>query len=141
MCETNKHSAKEFKCMTLTCKSTLCINCQPQPDMNNKVFCRLCRLLLSNINLAEESDEDDESVQDKKKSRHKRNTEVIMSEQLTPPRIPTDPNVANLHGYYVQQVDKFNFVLKHCSDEESKQQFPIVMRHHEKKVIFDGLPD
>ena len=54
-------------------------------------------------------------------------------------KILTDPDLADLTGYYAHQVAANDFVLKHESDEE-KEQFLIVMRQtDDKKVMFDGL--
>ena len=58
--------------MKPNCKSTLCANCAPEPDMHNQVFCRLCRVLKSYINLEEESDDENEAIAENK-SEHRRN--------------------------------------------------------------------
>lgn len=50
----------EFRCMTPNCKQSLCENCAPAPDIKNKVFCRLCRLMASNIDLMQWEDDEDE---------------------------------------------------------------------------------
>ena len=58
---------------------------------------------------------------------------------ITNEKILTDPDLADLTGYYAHQVAANDFVLKHESDEE-KEQFLIVMRQtDDKKVMFDGL--
>ena len=76
--------------------------------------------------MGDESDEDD--IPSKKKRRHKRNNQTITEMLAAEARDASDPNFADLYGYYVHQVDKSNFMLKHESEEDDKEQFPIVMR-------------
>ena len=45
--------------MKKNCPATLCMHCAPEPDINNAVFCKLCRLLTANMNLQDSSDEED----------------------------------------------------------------------------------
>lgn len=61
-CEGDWHRMTEFRCMTPNCKQILCENCAPAPDIKNKVFCRLCRLMASNIDLMHWEDDEDEIV-------------------------------------------------------------------------------
>lgn len=58
-CDKGKHLGQEFNCMKKECKATLCIYCAPKPDINNEVFCKLCRLVLANIHLQDSSEEED----------------------------------------------------------------------------------
>ena len=62
-CGGDGHRMTEFRCMTPNCKQSLCENCAPSPDIQNKVYCRLCRLMASNIDLMQwEDGEVDEIV-------------------------------------------------------------------------------
>ena len=59
VCDKGKHIGREFRCMKKDCPATLCMHCAPKPDINNAVFCKLCRLLTANMNLQDSSDEED----------------------------------------------------------------------------------
>ena len=77
-CEHNKHQLPEFPCMKSKCDSTLCLHCAPDPDMYGKVYCRLCRFIMSASNLGEEDSGDDDKIEDARvKSRHRRTHRII----------------------------------------------------------------